>query len=142
MAFIKERVAQKDWELYNSFGLYNNITHEKIKADKYTNWVVDRDRDIYLVFTAVLGRENIKYYTLIKKGKKASFTVSSKAVRSRESMTNIQMHYEIDNVWIDKEMAGYEEELIEIIKEALLVGVQNKAVFDCINKINYRGEVK
>ncbi len=54
-------------------------------------------------------------------------------------MINIQMHYEIDNIWIDKEMAGYEEELIEIIKEALLVGVQNKAVFDCINKINYRG---
>ncbi len=42
MAFVRERVPKDDWKLYNSFQLYNNITFEKMTANEYVGWVVDR----------------------------------------------------------------------------------------------------
>lgn len=63
MAFVREDVRQEDWGFFNALNI--KFQHKHITADKYSEWVIDREREI--IFTTVCwgGRDYGKTYILI-----------------------------------------------------------------------------
>ena len=51
MGFVRERVSFEDWNLYNSFKLVSKADSAgKMQvADKYSVWILNREREIYFI---------------------------------------------------------------------------------------------
>lgn len=139
MAFIREYVPREDWDLYNSFELVNKSINigQKKEANENSMWKVDRERAIYFVRTGAIGREEIDYYTLVWEGKKVNITAGFE----RRFDNGMQRGYKVTSIIADKKLKSRESEYLEIIKEALLVGLENGLDFIEFAEPKYREEI-
>ncbi len=141
MGFVRERVSREDWELYNSFELVCKTGEKEGKkdfADEYSSWYVDKDNEAYFIMTGALGREEVRYYTLVIAGKKINIT----ACLERRFGKEMQKGYRITEIIADKNLKNLEKEFLTMIKEALQVGWRNKLNFIDCEEIVYRDEVR
>lgn len=67
MAFVNEKISEKDKEYFNSFNLKNPVTGDLLFSRK---WTIDRKRDVFLVGMGGQGfyeSEIPMYYALVWK---------------------------------------------------------------------------
>ncbi len=114
MAFISEWVQEKDWDLYNSFDFYFN--HKRKLAHKNCYWTVDREREIYFIFSGGGNMDMPEEYSLIWKERKVR--IERKAGLAYESPSGEnKLHMKIIKIVAEKSLEGKKDELIELIKE-------------------------
>ena len=114
MAFVFEKVPEKDWELFNSFQLKINDRAGILHADKYTWWVVDREREIYFICLKGGALERPAVYEIIWRGKKIRFHVEKKVQVTESSKA---LHWNITYVCAPKSLESNKNEIISLIKE-------------------------
>ena len=119
MAFIYEKVKEEDWELYNSF-LPN---YEK--ADEFTRWVVDKERNIYFFWTGGEIRESMYEYFLAWDDLKIYIYTELRS-------GNEKIYIWIKQISIPKVLSNDNEkinEIVDMIKEILQIMYNNKIIF-------------
>ena len=119
MAFIYEKVKEEDWELYNSF-LPN---YEK--ADEFTRWVADKERNIYFFWTGGEIRESMYEYFLAWDDLKIYIYTELRS-------GNEKIYIWIKQISIPKVLSNDNEkinEIVDMIKEILQIMYNNKIIF-------------
>lgn len=112
MAFVREKILETNKELYDSFNFY--CYGEKIEANEFTGWLVDKERGIYFIYLDG-GRERSDVYALIWQGEIVIIDAESRGSMSEET---IKTQLLIENIKASKKLADKKEERINIIKEA------------------------
>ena len=121
MAFVKELVSGADKELYKSFEIYD-YDHNKISGLKlYTDWAVDHDRKIYFTYVSGGALEHPEQYDLIWQGEKIVIFMKVSVEREplKDNLSHIKSLYEIISIRAPKKFVYQQDEMIELIKEAL-----------------------
>ncbi len=137
MAFIKERIPVEEWDLYNSFELIEKTSlseGKKMIADKYSSWMVEKERQIYFIMTGVLGREGVEFYTLIWEENK----IDVEAIFTRKFDDGKMIKGYRLNICVDKKLESKKQEFVSILKEVLQAEWENKLDFIEIEEIIYR----
>ncbi len=116
MAFIREWVQEKDWELYNSFELYYN--NEREEANQNCLWTIDRERNIYFIFLGGGALERPQEYALIWEGRKIWMMVESKSIREQPN-DKLRAHWKIEGIRAEKSLEKYQDEMMSLIEEVL-----------------------
>ena len=143
MGFIKEKVPDSDWNLFNSFEIYD-YNHNRIHTcQPYTNWVVDRERKIYFVY--VSGGQNEdqpQQYDLIWNDLKivVSCEKSTGKFPLTENPLNLHSTYSIISIKIPLKFKEHEKELINLIIDAIEVhhstNILKNGIFKNENTLN------
>lgn len=119
MAFVKELISEADKELYNSFEIYD-YDHNKISVLN-TDWAVDHKRKIYFTYVSGGALEHPEQYDLIWQGEK--IVIFMKVSVEREPLKDNPSHKrsicEIIDIRAPKKFVHQQDEMIELIKEAL-----------------------
>ena len=140
MGFVRERVSFEDWNLYNSFKLVSKADSAgKMQvADKYSVWILDREREIYFISTGVIGRENIEYDTMILQDNKVN--IRSTFERRFEG-TVMTKGYDV-GVIADVCLRNYQEKIKEIIIEILQWRWENEIDFIEMSELKYKEDIR
>lgn len=123
MAFIKELVSKADEKLYLSFEMYDYDGKTISGLKLYTNWVIDRQREIYFTYVSGGSNEHPRQFDLIWKNKKIVIFVEKNV--GRKPLMNNPSHmiclYNIISIRAPREFMSQQIEMINLIKEALTV---------------------
>lgn len=128
MAFIKEIVPEADKELYNSFEIKDELDErDKVYIYKWLperrEWVVDREREIYFIY--VIGGQNEAHpmqFNLIYNGEKVVLycTMDTYDTPTQDNPMKLHSVYNITEIIMPKSLEGEQEDIIDIIKSALM----------------------
>ncbi|MCH5196341.1 MAG: hypothetical protein J1F28_06490 [Oscillospiraceae bacterium] len=119
MAFIKEKVLEKNRELFESFELM--FREEKIDASEFTSWYVDKEREIYFIWLGGGALQIPETYELIWKNRKAIITVEFRP--SKE-----QIYCIINSIKASRQLEQQKDELMNIIMEIISVMFNGKRI--------------
>lgn len=103
MAFVLEKISKEDKEKYG-FG---------ISIDR---WVVDKDRDIFLIHTGGSGMGEVSHFELKIKNHKVLMRV--KEVIPPQS-DKYDINFEIDSIWIPESIKNKKDVIINNISDSL-----------------------
>lgn len=133
MGFIYEKVKEEDWELYNSF-LPN---YEK--ADEFTRWVADKERNIYFFWTGGEIRESMYEYFLSWNDFKKYICTETKMYK--ESTGEQNAHIWIKQISMPKILNNNNDkinEVVDMIPEILQMMYRSKIIFEEIVTPSFR----
>lgn len=133
MAFIYERVAEKDWELYNSFNLIYD--GKKLNANKYKAWTVDKERQIYLILLGGGAFEQPEIYAFIWKNQQIKVYISSKCIKNSDGQRTV--HWNIENIVAPILLKPQKKMFIEDLKKAIDVYLNCNFIIDNIPEPNF-----
>ncbi len=126
MAFVRRCVSENK-ELYNSFNLM--YQGKRKEANELSKWYVDEKRNIYFEFLGGGALEQPSTYILIWNNRKA--IINAEVRPSTDSVCWI-----IDNIKATKELELYKDDVINLIKEAVIATYkERKVVFSSIPSI-------
>ncbi|MDE6208948.1 MAG: hypothetical protein K2M73_04625 [Lachnospiraceae bacterium] len=127
MAFIYERVKEEDRELFNSFV-------KSRKANKYTRWVADKERNIYFFWIGGESREYTKEYFLAWNDLKVYIYTEVKCGKE-------DVHIWIKRISMPKVLSNNNEkinEIVDMIPEILQMMYRSKIIFEEIVTPSFR----
>ncbi len=129
MSFVKEKVLEKNRDLFESF----NLTYggKKRNANESTNWYVDKKQDIYFIWLGGGTLQIPKTYALIWKNRKAIITVETRL--SNEGTTWI-----IESVRASKQLESQKNDLMSILSQITIVMYKGEKVeFQLLSDIEF-----
>ncbi|MBQ7132599.1 MAG: hypothetical protein IJO29_08495 [Oscillospiraceae bacterium] len=139
MAFVKEYVPKEYIQLLNSFEMYDYDFQKTYTFGTKTIWVADKEREIY--FTRVSWSASLdhdKQFDLIWQGKKVA--IFMKTGISKLSLTDNSGHYKrlykVEHILAPKEFEAQQDEMFEIIKEAITAEHYTDIIQDVAYKTN------
>lgn len=130
MAFIKEKVLEKNRELFESF----NLTYDgkKRKVSEATIWYVDKERDIYFMYLGG-ALETPKTYELIWKNRKAIINVETRPSNDKTTW--------IMDMIASKQLESQKSDLMNILSEITFIMYKGKKVeFQLLSDIEFVGD--
>lgn len=130
MAFIYEKILEKDWDLYNSFNL--SYGGKKLIANKYKYWIIDRERKIYYILLGGGAFERPIEYALIWNDEIIFIDIESKVVRCDD--LEDKLHYSINRILAPLILEPKEGKLIELIEEVCSFNKDDKFIIHNIAK--------
>lgn len=118
MALVKEDVRQEDWEFFNSL----NIQFEgKYKtANEYSEWVIDREREIIFTAVRLAGRDYGHTYILIWRKARVYIYVESRSEYHTDENAR-KYHWDIQRVMAPKSLEGKKDELVALIRDVAVI---------------------
>lgn len=119
MGFVFEKVPEKDWEFYNSMGLKNCWGKNMSRADKYTQWCADRERNVYLVGIGGGYHDMPYFYDLWWNGHIIRMEISKRFAKN--SNGRIDVIWYVHSIPISEQIWEYKDDVVEMIKEAFSV---------------------
>ena len=131
MAFIKEKVLEKNRELFESFNL--TFREEKIDASEFTSWYVDKEREIYFIWLGGGALETPKTYALIWKNRKAIIYVETRPSNDKTTW--------IMDMIASKQLESQKSDLMNILSEITFIMYKGKKVeFQLLSDIEFVGD--
>lgn len=123
MTFVREHVPQEEWEFFNALNI--QFEREHISADKYTTWVIDREREI--IFTTVCwgGRDYGQTYILIWGKARVYNYVESHSIKLNDGTR--ELRWFIEKITAPISLKDKSDELISLIKEVRILISQVKS---------------
>jgi hypothetical protein len=118
MGFIYEKVAEKDWEFFNSLNIQFEGKH--ITADRYTRWVREKEKKIYYTKVKWGGRDYGDTCILIWGEYRIYIYMENKVVIHTEDKIE-RFHCDIRDIRTPRSLESCWEEVLELIKEILTV---------------------
>ena len=119
MGFIFEKVPEEDWELYNAMGFKNCFGKNMLRADKYTWWCADRERNAYLVGIGGGYQDMPYYYDLWWNGRIIRMEISKRFLKN--SNGGIDVIWYVHSIPISEEIWKFKDDVLEMIHEAFAV---------------------
>jgi hypothetical protein len=135
MAFIKEDIAEKDRELYNSFKIYDYDHNDLSRWGPDKIWLVDRERKIYFTYISGGALEHPKQYTLVCNGYKIVVFLHSyvSVIKDKDGKElYMEPHWNIFKILAPLKLRDKSKEIIELIKE---VSIANNSEYFKIDHI-------
>lgn len=121
MAFVKEKILEENKELFDSFNLcYDGVKRE---VNKFTYWLVDKEREIYFIYLGGGALEHPYVYALIWKNRKVIITVESRSYKEN-------VHWLIESIKASKSLEQDKKAIIEIIKEVVPITYGCEVIFE------------
>lgn len=113
MTFVREHVLQEEWEFFNALNI--QFEREHITADKYTTWVIDRERKI--IFTTVCwgGRDYGETYILIWGKARVYIYIESRFTILNDGTQ--EYRWLIEKITAPRSLKDKRDELISLIRE-------------------------
>lgn len=114
MAFVSEYVRQEDWEFFNALDIQFERKH--ITANQYSNWVIDREREIIFTMVGRLGRDHGRTFILIWGKSRVYIYVEGRSVRPSDNGVRTY-HWDIQSIKAPARLKDKKKELVSLIRE-------------------------
>lgn len=114
MAFVREHVPQDEWDFFNALNIQFESKH--IMANKYSKWVIDRDREIIFTLVGRPGRDYGRTYILIWGKSRIYLYVESRSVQPSENGVRTY-HWDIKNITAPEHLKVKRKEVIRLIRD-------------------------
>ncbi len=117
MAFVFEKVPEKDWDYFNSFNIIYNGKH--YCADKYTQWAADKEREIYLVWLPCGDLEMPNIYALVWKLNVIFVETEERPTYITKGKKEIrEIRWQIERICVPRGIDFKRSEILSAINEA------------------------
>lgn len=117
MAFVFEKVPEKDWNYFNSFNI--NYHGKHFYADEYTQWAADKEREIYLIWLPCGGLEMPNVYALVWKSNVIFIETEERPTYITKDNKQIrEMRWLIERISIPRGIDLKRSEILAAINEA------------------------
>ncbi len=116
MAFISEKINEKDRDYFNSIGFTNMLG----KPSKAEWWAIDRERNIVFVCRGGIPYERIKGYQLYFQNKIIDIEAIEEKVGNRFH-GNLQVHWIISKIKMPIELLNMDENNIKDIIDEVFI---------------------
>ncbi len=118
MALIREDVRQEDWEFFNSLNIQFEGKHKT--ANEYSEWVIDREREIIFTAVCLAGRDYGYTYILIWGKSRVYIYVEDRTVRHADEGVR-KYHWDIQSVTAPESLKDKRDELVNLIREVAVI---------------------
>ena len=130
MALVREDVRQEDWEFFNALNIQFERKH--IMANKYSKWVIDREREIIFTRVQTPGRDYGETYILIWGKARVYIYLESWSTQPGDDGRR-KYHWDIQRVTAPIFLRNKRDELISLIREVADINYDRREAIDCIN---------
>lgn len=139
MAFVKEYVPKEYIQLLNSFEMYSYDRQKTRTFGTLSVWVADKEREIY--FTRVSWRvspDDYDQFDLVWKGKKIAIFMEIGVSKAPipDNPRHFRCLYRVKRILAPKEFEAQQDEMFEIIKEAITAEHYTDIIQDVAYKTN------
>jgi hypothetical protein len=124
MVFIREHVPQEEWEFFNNLNIQYQRAH--ITADKYTTWVIDRERKIIFTNICLSGRDSGHTFILIWENLRVYIYVESRSEYHSNENTR-KYHWDIQRITAPKSLEGRQDELVALIRDVAVINYDSRS---------------
>jgi len=124
MAFVDEDItSEEDIALFNSFNFKYPVNKTPFRP---TSWVNDRERNAFLVWMGGGAFEIPHFYAFVWNNNVIIFSLDLH-INHNPKTGEVERKWEIINLFAPKNLEKYNEEIISMIKEALMITMASPA---------------